>query len=216
MAILQSKNLSIGDIHRLFGYQRQYNDSFTSLLSLKPLTEFERQEILQIRTDFDNYIIESKVLEGLVKALTVFPLMRLAGFYRSPIKIALEENIADIVIEDEDTKVTGRLDILAVNKTKLNAAKVSFWVLVIESKNSGIDVFEGLPQLLTYAYECLEHQKSVWGLTTNGREYQFVYIQQGNPPIYQLMPSLNLIESQRAIELLQVLKAICELGLDLV
>jgi hypothetical protein len=212
MAILQSKNLSIGDIHRLFGYQRQYNDSFTSLLSLKPLTEFERQEILQIRTDFDNYIIESKVLEGLVKALTVFPLMRLAGFYRSPIKIALEENIADIVIEDEDTKVTGRLDILAVNKTKLNAAKVSFWVLVIESKNSGIDVFEGLPQLLTYAYECLEHQFAVWGLTTNGREYQFVYIQQGNPPIYQLMPSLNLIESQRAIELLQVLKAICELG----
>ncbi|MGB6300871.1 MAG: restriction endonuclease subunit R [Rivularia sp. (in: cyanobacteria)] len=212
MAILQSKNLSIGDIHRLFGYQRQYNDSFTSLLSLKPLTEFEQQEILQIRTDFDNYIIESKVLEGLVKALTVFPLMRLAGFYRSPIKIALEENIADIVIEDEDTKVTGRLDILAVNKTKLNAAKVSFWVLVIESKNSGIDVFEGLPQLLTYAYECLEHQFAVWGLTTNGREYQFVYIQQGNPPIYQLMPSLNLIESQRAIELLQVLKAICELG----
>ncbi|MGB3759420.1 MAG: restriction endonuclease subunit R [Rivularia sp. (in: cyanobacteria)] len=212
MAILQSKNLSIGDIHRLFGYQRQYNDSFTSLLSLKPLTEFERQEILQIRTDFDNYIIESKVLEGLVKALTVFPLMRLAGFFRSPIKIALEENIADIVIEDEDTKVTGRLDILAVNKAKLNAAKVSFWVLVIESKNSGIDVFEGLPQLLTYAYECLEHQKSVWGLTTNGREYQFVYIQQGNPPIYQLMPSLNLIESQRAVELLQVLKAICELG----
>ncbi len=212
MAILQSKNLSIGDIHRLFGYQRQYNDSFTSLLSLEPLTEFERQEILQIRTDFDNYIIESKVLEGLVKALTVFPLMRLAGFFRSPIKIALEENIADIVIEDEDTKVTGRLDILAVNKAKLNAAKVSFWVLVIESKNSGVDVFEGLPQLLTYAYECLEHQKSVWGLTTNGRIYQFVYIQQGNPPTYQLMPSLNLVESERAVELLQVLKAICELG----
>ncbi|MGB3642647.1 MAG: restriction endonuclease subunit R [Rivularia sp. (in: cyanobacteria)] len=212
MAILQSKNLSIGDIHRLFNYQRQYNDSFTSLLSLEPLTEFERQELLQIRTDFDNYIIESKVLEGLVKALTVFPLMRLAGFYRSPIKIALEENIADIVIEDEDTKVTGRLDILAVNKAKLNAAKSYFWVLVIESKNSGIDVFEGLPQLLTYAYECLEHQKSVWGLTTNGREYQFVYIQQGNPPTYQLMPSLNLMESQRAVELLQVLKAICELG----
>ena len=210
MAILQSKNLSIGDIHRLFNYQRQYNDSFTSLLSLKPLTEFERQEILQIRTDFDNYIIESKVLEGLVKVLTVFPLMRLAGFYRSPIKIALEENIADIVIEDEDTKVTGRLDILAVNKSKLNTAKSSFWVLVIESKNSEIAVSAGLPQLLTYAYECLEHQKSVWGLTTNGREYQFVYIQQGNPPTYQLMPLLNLMESQRAVELLQVLKAICE------
>ncbi|MEM7725735.1 MAG: restriction endonuclease subunit R [Cyanobacteria bacterium P01_A01_bin.45] len=212
MTILQTKNLSIGDIHRLFGYQRQYNDSFTPLLSLELLTELERQEILQIRTDFDNYIIESKVLEGLVKALTVFPLMRLAGFYRSPIKIALEENIADIVIEDEDTKVTGRLDILAVNKAKLNARLSSFWVLVIESKNSGIDVFEGLPQLLTYAYQSLEHQKSVWGLTTNGREYQFVYIQQGDSPTYQLMPSLNLMESQGAVELLQVLKAIALLS----
>ncbi|MBV6621553.1 MAG: restriction endonuclease subunit R [Rivularia sp. (in: Bacteria)] len=212
MAILQSKNLSIGDIHRLFGYKRQYNDSFTSLLSLQPLTEFERQEILQIRTDFDNYIIESKVLEGLVKALTVFPLMRLAGFYRSPIKIALEESIEDIVIEDEDTKVTGRLDILAVNKAKLNAAKTYFWVLVVESKNSEIAVSAGLPQLLTYAYDCLKNQESVWGLTTNGREYQFVYIQQGNPPTYQIMPLLNLMESQRAVELLQVLKAIRELG----
>ncbi len=211
MTILPTKNLSIGDIHRLFGYQRQYNDSFSSLLSLEPLNEFEQQEVLQIRTDFDNYIIESKVLEGLVKALTVFPLMRLAGFYRFPIKIALEENIADIVIEDEDTKVTGRMDILAVNKAKLNAAKASFWVLIIESKNSGVDVFEGLPQLLTYAYECLENQKSVWGLTTNGRVYQFVYIQQGNPPIYQIMPLLNFMESQRAFELLQVLKAICSL-----
>ena len=212
MTILQSKNLSIGDIHRLFNYQRQYNESFQSLLTLEPLTDFERQEILQIRTDFDNYIIESKVLEGLVKALTVFPIMRLAGFYRSPIKIALEENIQDIVIEDEDTKVTGRLDILAVNKAKLNAVKSYFWVLIVESKNSGIDVFEGLPQLLAYAYDCLKNQESVWGLTTNGREYQFVYIQQGNPPTYQLMPSLNLIESQKAVELLQVLKAICELG----
>ena len=133
--------------------------------------------------------------------------MRLAGFYRFPIKIALEENIADIVIEDEDTKFTGRLDILAVNKEKLNAAKVSFWVLIIEAKNSEIAVSAGLPQLLTYAYECLEHQKSVWGLTTNGREYQFVYIQQGNPPTYQLMPLLNLMESERAVELLQVFKS---------
>lgn len=51
----------------------------------------------------------------------------------------------------------------------------------------------------------------MWGLVTNGQLYQFVYIQQENYPIYQLMPLLNLMESQRAIELLQVLKAICKL-----
>lgn len=210
MVNIQAKTLSLGDVHRLFGFQRQYNSSFTPLLSLEPLSETEQHELGQIRNDFDNYLAEAKVSEGLVKALTIFPLMRLAGFYRYPIKISLEEDIADIDIQDEDTKITGRMDLLAVNKSQLRTNNTYFWVLVIESKNSGVDVLEGLPQLLTYAYNSLKHQKSVWGLTTNGRSYQFVYILQGNPPAYQLLPELNLLESERAIQLLQVLKAICK------
>jgi HSP20 family molecular chaperone IbpA len=44
--------------------------------------------------------------------------MWLAGFYQSTIKVTLEENIAGISIEDEDTIIKGRMDILAVNKTE--------------------------------------------------------------------------------------------------
>lgn len=208
MTTLNAKNLSLGDVHRLFGFQRQYSSSFTTLLSLPPLTESEQQEVVQIRNDFENYLIEGKVAEGLVKALTIFPLMRLAEFYRYPIKISLEEDIADIEIDDEDTTITGRMDILAVTKAKRTTTNAYFWVLVIESKNSSVDPSEGLPQLLTYASESLEHQTSVWGLTTNGQRYQFVYMQQGSLPTYQLMPFLNLMESEGAIQLLQVLKAI--------
>lgn len=211
MPTLKAKELSIGDVHRLFDFQRQYNNLFTLLLNLEPLTEFEQQEILQIRNDFDNYIAESKVDKGLIKVLTIFPLIRLAGFYRSPIKIALEENIADIDVEDEDTKITGRMDILATNKAKRTTNRVLFWVLIIESKNSGVAASEGLAQLLTYAYESLENQESVWGLSTNGQDYQFVNILRGNSPIYQLMPKLNLMEIEDAIQILQVLKAICKL-----
>ena len=210
MVNIQAKTFSLGDVHRLFGFQRQYNSSFTPLLSLEPLSETEQHELGQIRNDFDNYLGEGKVSEGLVKALTIFPLMRLAGFYRYPIKISLEEDIADIDIQDEETKITGRMDLLAVNKSLQTTNNSYFWVLVIESKNSGVDVLEGLPQLLTYAYNSLKYQKSIWGLTTNGRSYQFVYILQGNPPVYQLLPELNLLESERAIQLLQVLKAICK------
>ncbi|KAB8320310.1 restriction endonuclease subunit R [Tolypothrix campylonemoides VB511288] len=211
MTIIQAKNLTLADIHRLFDFQRQYNSSFSPILSLEPLTESEQQELLQIRNDFDNYLIEGKVSEGLVKALTIFPLLRLAGFYRYPIKISLEEEIAEIDIADEDTKITGRMDILAVNKAQKTTDKAYFWILVIESKNSSIAVSEGLPQLLTYTYDNLKHQKSVWGLVSNGQDYQFVYILQGNYPTYHLMPKLYLIEPESAIELLQVLKAICKL-----
>jgi hypothetical protein len=137
--------------------------------------------------------------------------MRLAGFYRPPLKMSLEQNIAEIVIEDEDTTITGRFDILTVNKEEKIAADLPFWVLIIEAKNSSITALTGLPQLLTYAYKKLRHQKVVWGLATNGLHYQFVCMHQGNTPTYQLLPEINLITPQGSILLLQVLKAICKL-----
>jgi hypothetical protein len=213
MTTLNAETLTLRDVHRLLGLQMQLNGSFTPLLSLEPLTEFEQQELVQIRDDFANYLTAAKVSEGLVKALTTFPLMRLAGFYRFPIEIQLEEGIERITIEDEDTIITGRFDILAINQTAPGGSK-PFWVLVIESKNSSIDLSAGLPQLLTYAFKSFAYQESVWGLVTNGLRYQFVYLRQATPPTYQLMPDLNLFETERVIQLLQVLKAICKLEIS--
>ena len=211
MTTLNAKNLTLSQVHQLLKLNKLPNGSFTSLLSLEPLTKFEQQELAQIQDDFEQYLIEGKVLEGQIKLLVIGPLLRLAGFYRSPIKISLELDIASIVIEDEDKTITGRFDILAVNKEQPAATDVAFWVLVIEAKNSAVNSLEGLPQLLTYAYQSLEHQKLVWGLTTNGMHYQFVLLRPGNPPTYQQMPLLNLMDSESAIHLLQVLKAIRQL-----
>ena len=209
MTTQNAKNLTLNEVHYLLKFQKLPNSLFTPLLSLETLTDFEQQELTQIRNDFDSYLTEGRVFEGLVKALTTFPLLRLAGFYRPPLKISLEQDIANIVIEDEDTTITGRLDILAVNKTQITTTDTSFWVLVIEAKNISIAPLAGLPQLLTYACKSLEYQKSVWGLVTNGELYQFVYIKQGNSPTYQQMPILSLMDAKPSIQLLQVLKAIC-------
>ncbi len=211
MQILNASNLFLEDVHSLLQLKQQLNTSFTTLLSLKPLTETEKQEVRQISYDFWNYFSAGKIYEGLVKFIALAPLMRLAGFYKHPIEIRLEESITEINIEDEDTKITGRMDILAVNRAMSTKPGIFFWILVIETKNSLAEAFAGLPQLLTYAYKSLENQESVWGLTTNGLRYQFVYLQQGNPPTYQLLPELNLIDTERSLQLLQVLKAICKL-----
>ena len=76
-----------------------------------------------------------------MKLLVLAPLLRLAGFYRYPLQITLEQDIAEIVIADEDVIITGRFDILAVNKAK--AASPYFWILVIEAKNSQVDALTG-------------------------------------------------------------------------
>ncbi len=205
---IDARNLSLEKVQELLKFEQQLNDSFTSLLSLESLTEFEQQELAEIRNLFQSYYAAGKISEGQIKFLFLAPLMKLAGFYSPSIKITLEENIADISIEDEDTNIKGRMDILAVNKTLGRTATTPFWILVIEAKNSSVNASEGLPQLLTYTYNSLAQQTSVWGLTTNGMDYQFVYIQQGNPPIYQLLPKLDITRPESAMQLLQVLKAI--------
>lgn len=135
--------------------------------------------------------------------------MRLAGFYDVSIRLTMEDSIA-IAVEDEDRRITGRMDILAINNPQSNVAP-PFLVVVIETKNSAIELGEGLPQLLTYAFKSLAQQPSVWGLVTNGLRYQFVYLRHEQQPNYQLMPLLNLNDSPGVIELLQVFKAICKL-----
>ncbi|MBW4591904.1 MAG: restriction endonuclease subunit R [Brasilonema angustatum HA4187-MV1] len=206
---VEPSSLSLNDVHRLLKLQKQSNGLFTDFLTLEPLTDFEQQDLSRIRSDFERYFNAGKISEGLVKFLTLAPLMRLAGFYDTPIRLTMEDVIA-IAIEDEDISIRGRMDILAVNNAQATTVP-PFWILVIETKNSLVEVFEGLPQLLSYAFKSLEQQTSVWGLATNGLRYQFVHLKQGTPPSYQLMPSLSLNESEASIRLLQVMKAICQL-----
>ncbi len=210
MQTLDISKLSLNDVHLILRLQKLSTGSFAEFLSLELLSDFERQELWQIRNDFEEYLVEAKISEGLIKFMTIAPLMRLAGFYQAPIKLTVEDSIG-IMVEDEDTTITGRMDILAVNKAQLMTDNIPFWLLVIEAKNSAIEVRQGLPQLLAYAFKSLEQQSSVWGLATNGLQYLFVHLRQGNPPTYQLMPELHLMDSERSIQLLQVLKAICKL-----
>ena len=209
---LDSSNLTLEDVYQLLKLERRLNNSISSLLTLEPISESESEKLQQIRDNFDSYQAWGKISEGEVKFMTISPLLWLANFYPySTIRITLEEKIAQINIEDEDTIIKGRMDILAIHKVKAREISTPFCILVLETKNSEASVVTGLPQLLTYAYKCLDHQEWVWGLTTNGMEYQFIRIEQGNPPIYQQFPPLNLIYPESSIQILQVLKAIGKL-----
>jgi hypothetical protein len=129
MVTLNARNLSLNDVHHLLNFQEVDNEIPNSVLSLESLTQLEQQELRQIKNDFKAYLTEGKVSEGLIKALTIFPLLKLAGFYRSPIKILLEEDIEEITIDDEDIQITGRFDILTINKSRPSLNNTAFWLV---------------------------------------------------------------------------------------
>ncbi|MGK7929964.1 MAG: restriction endonuclease subunit R [Microcystaceae cyanobacterium] len=210
MTVVNAHNLTLREVHYYLQFQKLSYSSFDALLQLELLSDLEKSEIAQIRTDFENYLLEEKIKESMVMALTVFPLLRLAGFYRSPVQMRIEEEIERIYIEDEEVEITGRMDLICLNKDYQNLYDTPFYILIIEAKNSKLNASDGLPQLLTYAHKSLTEQNSIWGLTTNGVYYEFFYIQKNEHPTYQPLPSLHLLEPNASETLLQVLKAICQ------
>jgi hypothetical protein len=201
-----ASTLSLGDVERLLKLQLLMKQTYA--LPLEPLSGMEQQGLQQLQDNFRAYYRDGKILEGQIQFLFASPLLWLAGYHNPPIRVSLEVGVADIEVLDADVLIKGRMDILAAKRVQENAEIPVLWVLLIESKNSSIDASEGLPQLLSYAYTGLAQQKSVWGMTTNGMDYQFVYVEQGNPPTYTLFPKLSLMYSDQASQLLQLLKAI--------
>lgn len=207
---LDASALSLNEVHRMLKLQRRIGRSIDQHLTLELLTESEQQSLEKLRTNFEVYFDEGKILEGQIQYLFLSPLMWLAGFHMPRIKLNLEVGIASIEVEDEDTVIKGRMDVLAAKRVQNKQEINIFWVLIVEAKNSSLDASEGLPQLLTYAYTGLEQQQAVWGLTTNGLNYQFVRIEQGDPPTYTVFPSFNMLYPDQVEQLLQVMKAISE------
>lgn len=210
MVTLAAKNLNFEDVEHLLGFRESGNMGvFSDYLELEALINPEQTELTEICTNFRRYLLSGRVSEGQIKFLVLAPLMNLAGYYNQEIELLLEENIQRIDILEADVSITGRYDILAVKKSGIsNLTKL--WVLIVEAKRAGIEPFTGIPQLLTYAYESLISQPSVWGLATNGLHFQFIRICAGELPIYQLFPSLSSIESEPSILILKILKAICK------
>jgi hypothetical protein len=210
MVTLKAKDIKLDEVRELLGFEMIRQGRFEDFLALAPLELGEQVGLEGISSELFDYIENGRISEGQAQLVAIAPLLRLAGYSRPPIEYRVEENIGSIYIEDRDTYIRGRFDIVAVNRKIQADAQNLLWILVVESKNMGASEYVGIAQMLTYAYTSLARQESVWGLVTNGANYQFFHIRRGEKPTYRRMPSLNLLDGELAGRLLQVLKAIWE------
>jgi hypothetical protein len=208
MVTLKAKDIKLDEVRELLGFELIRQGRFEDFLGLQPLVSQEAEGLEVISSELFDYLENGRISEGQMQLVAIAPLLRLAGYSRSPIEYLVEEQIGSIYIEDRDTYIRGRFDIVAVNRRVQVDAQNLLWILVVESKNMGASEYVGIAQMLTYAYTSLARQEAVWGLVTNGANYQFFYIERGEKPTYRRMPSLNLLDPEPSVRLLQVLKAI--------
>jgi hypothetical protein len=213
MVTLKAKAINLEEVRDLLGFELIRQGKFSDFLDLPGLDAAEEMGLAGITEELFDYIENGRISEGQMQLVAIAPLLRLAGYNRAPIEYIeyrVEENIASIYIPDRDTYIRGRFDIVAVNRNLPTDGQNILWILVVQSKNMGASEYVGIAQMLTYAYTSLEHQEAVWGLVTNGANYQFFYVKRGERPTYRRMPSLNLLDEMPARQLLQVLKGIRE------
>lgn len=203
---IPARNIELYSLQDKFGLERCHDPKFFPewQQAIAPINEADQETLNAIKTEF-NYLSNRPILEAMVKMVVVSPLLRLAGFYRSPFFMAAEKEIR-ITSKDEDLEISGRLNLLVFSP--------EFWLLCIETKSVQYSIEVGIPQILTYMLGMMEHQQQGYGMVTNGTDFIFVKCDRGTdttPPRYALSDGYSLRKQKNElIDVLQILRALAQ------
>ena len=201
---IPARDISLYELEEKFGLQVLADTSlFTEWTeNLPTLTDGEKQAIARVQSNYFNLNKRRPMSEEAVKMVVLSPILDLAGFYQPPFEIETETSI-EISAEDEGFVVKGNIDVLVIQKR--------FWVLVIESKSSKLDVMVALPQALAYMLDNPNSARATFGLLVNGREFVFVKLIQQEQPKYARSYALSIERDSELYQVVSILKRIGEL-----
>lgn len=204
--VIQAQSINIVYLEEKFGLRLTDSDQlFTEWLdNLPETTDLEKQYLDRVKTNYLSLVKRRPISEEMVKMVVLSPLLDLADFYRPPFYIETENSI-EIALEDEGEIVRGRIDVMVL--------KHQFWLLVIESKQSGFSLLTAIPQALAYMLANPNPEKPAFGLVTNGDDFQFIKLIKQDTPQYALSDKFTL--SKRENELYKVLSILKNLSQNL-
>ena len=193
----------LNQAHRQFNLSRTLDPAFFSewRADLPVLTETEKVALDRYRDRYLDYSAEGAISEGTINVIMVAPLLELLGLCDSPYRIRGERYV-QITIENEDTVLNGRIDVLVVQN--------QFWIALVEAKHFGFSVSQAIPQTLAYMMACLNPQTSIFAMITTGEDYTFIKLDRREKPIYTLSYKFTLLsdENNNLHRVAQVIKRI--------
>jgi hypothetical protein len=167
---------------------------------LPTLSDEEKRYLDQVQQEYFDQTRNGQISEGLIKLMVVSPLLHLAGFYRHPFEVRLEEPV-QIEVTEANELWRGRIDALVI--------KDGFWVLVVEAKNSVFGIDRAIPQALGYMLATSHPKRFTYGLVTNGSSFAFIKLVQEPQPRYDVSDVMLLLPGRNVLfRVLQVMKQI--------
>lgn len=201
MTTIQAKTLSLYELEQKFNLRLAAPDQVPLPWNpgQSPLSEQEIQTLAHITDNYNNQMRYLPLSEELVKMVVLSPLLDLVGFYGRNFRLVTEEPV-EILLQEEDELIKGRIDVLIVQE--------QLWILAVESNRAQLDVIAALPQLLFYLLNSPAQQSDPLGLITNGREFVFAQVLKAEPepPRYTCSDAFSINRPQEFQSVLGILK----------
>ncbi|MEB3230044.1 MAG: type I restriction endonuclease subunit R [Leptolyngbyaceae bacterium] len=170
---------------------------------LPDLSPSEQQTLAHLQHRYLYYLEQGDISEGTVNIIMVSPLLNALGLCDPPYRIRGEKWV-EITVEtdtDDGTEIlNGRMDAVVLQD--------HLWLVVVEGKRGGFNIFQALPQTLTYMMASPSPNQPVFGLVTNGYDYLFIKLLCGTHPQYALSHNFTLLsdEANNLTRVAQILK----------
>jgi predicted type IV restriction endonuclease len=187
-------------VQEKFGLRRSENNTFFSewFEGLPDLTDIERERVDQLKRKCLYHLEDGALMEETVKMLVLSPLLDLAGFYDPPFRLKTETPVR-FELEEGEEILQGRIDALVIQQ--------QFWAVVIEAKRTSVGEQLAIPQTLAYMMANPYPERSVFGMITNGANFIFLKLFQGE---YSVSRVFSLVPLEN--ELLEVIKILKRIG----
>jgi hypothetical protein len=201
VGVLQAKDVTLTQLRESFGlvpeldylFFREWQDDVPEL-EAEAITALE-----EVKVDF-LHLSRYDLLEPIVKMVVLSPILRLAGFYRDPFYVMAEKKV-ELLSEDGDLLVQGMVDLIVFHP--------KIWIVSVEAKRSYYSLAAAIPQALFYMLGQATEGQAVFGLVTNGWEFQFLKLIKGQVSRYALSYTLSL---NRDGDLVQVVRSLRRLA----
>lgn len=203
LQVIPAQDITLSQLTKLVGLTITYEPQFFSewLYDLPEISDVERQQLDRVKNNYISLVDRSPLSENMVKMVVVEHLLDLADFYNPPIDVKDEKSV-ELIVEDQEVLIWGRLDFLVL--------KNQLWLAIIESKKSGISLRPAIPQTLAYMLNNPQPEQPGFALLTNGDDFIFIKLTQANIPHYALSDKFTLL--RRENELYKVLRILKKLG----
>ena len=192
---LSAEKVTLDDLQRYFGLDDRPDPAafLEWQQDLPTLTDDDRSRLDKAQAHY-NHLSKRPILEAMVKMVILSPLLELAGFYDPPFYATSEKSV-NISTQDDKLTIRGKIDVLVTLD--------QFWILVIESKQSGIAIDSGIPQALTYMLAAPNPTIPLYGMVTNGNNFIFIKLHNNT---YQLSDEFSLRRRGDLYQVLAILK----------